>query len=81
MNAPLTWKPDQIGLTAMRGEQFVGHVIERDDGLFYWQITAVHTKWICQGYGELKTERGAKRALESAWGSWLAAFSLTGSPS
>lgn len=72
----LRWEKQQLGWTAMSGEKRVGFVVDRDGGTFYYEITAVSTKWITKGYGEVRSLASAKRSLERAWAAWLNAFDL-----
>lgn len=61
---------------AMRDQHVVGFVVEREPGDVVYQIRAMHTKWICKGYGEVKSIQTGKRAIERAWRDWLDAFGL-----
>lgn len=77
-------EPAGLRWEKQRGESWYGYsgklvvamVGERDDGEgsceWYYTITAVHTKWITKGHGEVKSERSAKSACDRAWADWLA---------
>jgi len=72
----LHWKKASHGWHAMRGQRIVGLVVERDDGTVVYELTAVSTKWVTKGYGEVRSVASAKRGLERAWAAWLDAHDL-----
>lgn len=69
----LIWTPtvQPEGLSATSGSIYVGHAVKRStDGAWVWQITAVHTKFICKGFGEVGSRSAAKQGLSRAWNIW-----------
>ena len=54
----------------------IGFVVPRDDGSVAWQINAVSMRYIGRGYGETRSVRTAKIALERNWNRWLKHFDL-----
>ena len=54
----------------------IGIVVPRDDGSIAWQIDGVSMSYIAKGYGETRSVRSAKIALERNWTKWLKAFNL-----
>ena len=88
MSVKLRWeKQKQMeSWWAYRGQHVVGMVVcvtgvSSDSpryGLYRYQVQAITTKWITKGYGDCKTEAGAKRAVQRAFDDWCAAFELTG---
>jgi hypothetical protein len=55
----------------------IGMVVPRDDGTVAWQIDAVSMSRIGKGYGETRSVRTAKLALERNWNKWLKTFNLS----
>lgn len=55
----------------------IGFVSPRDDGSVAWQINGVSMDYIGKGYGETRSVRSAKAAIERNWERWLHAFNLT----
>jgi hypothetical protein len=64
------------GWFALRNGWVVGLVVVRDDGVVIYEVTAVSTKWVTKGYGEVRSIASAKRGLERAWTAWLDAHGL-----
>lgn len=80
----LRWSQSSTALDAHCGNLRVGFVLQRSvDGVWVYDVTAVHTRWITKGFGEVKSKRAAVRGLERAWATWLehAGLSPTGTPS
>lgn len=76
----VTWKrsfKDSDSLFAYSGRGRIGMVVPRDDGSVAWQIDAVSMRWIGKGYGETRSVRTAKIALERNWTKWLKTFNLS----
>ena len=44
---------------------------QREDGSVWYRVDAVSTKWVTKGYGEVRSIRTAKAAIERAWRKWL----------
>lgn len=58
----------------------IGMVVPRDDGTVAWQIDAVSMSRVgrfAKGYGETRSVRTAKLALERNWTKWLKTFNLS----
>lgn len=58
------------------GDGMVGMVVPRDDGSVVWQIDAVSMRYIGKGYGETRSVKTAKIALQRNWDRWLKLFEL-----
>lgn len=68
----LRWEEQYPGSWyAYSSELIVGMVVTREDDTVVYNLDAVHTKWIAKGYGEVRSIRAGKRALERAWRKWL----------
>lgn len=74
----LTWEVqgNNSCILALTNGNPVGFIVARDDGAVVWNLTAVHSKWICKGYGEAKSVSRAKASLRRAWNKWLSAYGL-----
>lgn len=60
-----------------QGDGMVGMVVTRMDGSIGWRIDAVSMRHIGKGYGETRSVKTAKLALERDWQRWLKMFDLT----
>jgi hypothetical protein len=64
-------------LFAYSGRGCIGMVVPRDDGSVAWQIDSVSMRYIGQGFGETRSVRTAKIAVERNWDRWLKHFDLS----
>lgn len=72
----LRWEPQGNGsFYGYSGDLRVAMIVRRQTETggteFFYQVDAVHTKWITKGYGECRSEAPAKRSVERAWNAWL----------
>lgn len=63
---------------AYSGNLCIAHVVLRSDGTVGYTITAVYMKWVGKGYGDVKSVKTGKRAVQRGWNQWLQAAGLTG---
>lgn len=57
----------------------IGFVVPRDDGTVAWQMDGINMRYVRKGksFGETRSVRTAKIALERNWNKWLKAFNLS----
>jgi hypothetical protein len=67
----LQWVVWQSTMEARCGRMRIGYVVRRDDGTWVYEVTAVHTKWLAKGYGEVASLKTAKAAVSRVWRKWL----------
>jgi hypothetical protein len=60
---------------AYSGKLMLGMVVQvaagPSKGVWTYSLSAVHTKWIAKGHGDVKSAATGKRAIERAWAAWL----------
>ena len=66
-----------------RGDEVIGFItLVKDAGKWKWKLDAVNCSWIgLNGYGYVKTEAYARRALTRAWERWCERHGLIGDES
>lgn len=65
-----------IAYSGLNWRSKIGFVSPRDDGSVAWQIDGVSMSYIGKGYGETRSVRSAKAAIERNWERWLHTFNL-----
>ena len=78
----VTWKrlfKNSDSLFAYSGRGQVGFVVPRDDGTVAWQMDGINMRYVRKGksFGETRSVRTAKIALERNWIKWLKTFELS----